>query len=100
MLRIFRGLRIVKRYETDYAIDYQALNIASLLISLITTAHSDCVLARTICRTRLGNSRFGGTVSEHDHRDQKPSSLKYYFYCFTWGLSWITTGEGGGHEEA
>ena len=30
----------------------------------------------------------------------KPSSVKNYFYCFTWGLAWITTGEGSGHDES
>ena len=50
MLRIFRGLRIVKRYETDYAIDYQALNISSLLICLLATAHWIACLLAMICK--------------------------------------------------
>ena len=50
MLRIFRGLRIVKRYETDYAIDYQALNISSLLICLLGTAHWIACLLAMICK--------------------------------------------------
>ena len=100
MLRIFRGLRIVKRYETDYAIDYQALNIASLLISLITTAHWIACLLAMICRYDSKSPDLVELFPNMIIATEKPSSLKYYFYCFTWGLSWITTGEGGGHEES
>jgi hypothetical protein len=88
MLRIFRGLRIVKRYETDYAIDYQALNISSLLICLLTTAHWIACLLAMICKYDNTSPTLEDFFPDMAPLAEKPSSLKNYFYCFTWGLAW------------
>ena len=42
-------LKIVKKYEADFAIDYQALNISMLLVVLLVTAHWIACLTSLIC---------------------------------------------------
>lgn len=99
-LRIFRGLRIMKRYETDCIVDYQALNISMLMVCLLISAHWIACLLALICRYDLRSPSLADFLPDMFPPEEKPSTIKSYFYCFNWGLSWITTGEGGGHDES
>ena len=98
MLRIFRGLKIVKKYEADYAIDYQALNISMLLVVLLVTAHWIACLTSLICLYDPDSPALEVFLPSMLELDEKVTTFKKYYYCFVWGLTWITTGMGEGHD--
>ena len=98
MLRIFRGLKIVKKYEADFAIDYQALNISMLLVVLLVTAHWIACLTSLICLYDPDSPALEVFLPSMLELDEKVTTFKKYYYCFVWGLTWITTGMGEGHD--
>lgn len=98
MLRIFRGLKIVKKYEADFAIDYQALNISVLLVVLLVTAHWIACLTSLICLYDPDSPALEVFFPSMTELDEKVTTFKKYYYCFVWGMKWITTGMGDGQD--
>lgn len=99
MLRIFRGLKIVKRYEADFAVDYQALNISMLLAVLVIVAHWIACLLALICKYDTDSPDLEVYMPAIHVSTEEPSTFKSYFYCFKWGLMWIAAGAAEGHDE-
>ena len=100
VLRIFRGLRIVRERECEYAIDYQALNISMLLVVLLVTAHWIACLVAIICRYDPASPDIEDFFPDLVTEAESPTKLKHYLYAFTWGVQWIATGGGSGHDES
>ena len=99
MLRIFRGLKIVKRYEADFAVDYQALNISMLLAVLVIVAHWIACLLALICKYDMNSPDLDVYMPAIHVSTEESSTFKSYFYCFKWGLMWIAAGAAEGHDE-
>lgn len=100
VLRIFRGLRIVREHESDFAVDYQALNISMLLVVLLVTAHWIACLVAIICRYDEASPELEDFFPNLVTQAESPTKLKHYLYAFTWGVQWIATGEGSGHDDS
>jgi hypothetical protein len=99
MLRIFKGLKILKKYEADFAIDYQALNISALLLVLIVAAHWIACLIALICKYDDSSPHLNVYLPDLHVTNEQESTFKAYFYCFKWSLMWITTGYAEGQDE-
>ena len=98
MLRIFRGLKIVKKYEADFAINYQALNISILLLVLLVTAHWIACLLALICKYDPKSPALEIFLPSMNEIDEEITVFKQYYYCFVWGLMFMTIGMGEGHD--
>ncbi len=98
MLRIFRGLKIVRKYEADFAINYQALSISMLLLVLLVTAHWIACLLALICKYDPLSPALEVFLPNMIEMDEEITRFKQYYYCFLWGLMFMTIGMGEGHD--
>ena len=92
-------MKILKKYEADFAIDYQALNISALLLVLIVAAHWIACLIALICKYDDSSPHLNVYLPDLHVTNEQESTFKAYFYCFKWSLMWITTGYAEGQDE-